>query len=353
MDIGGSDAGEAYEFTRISGIVELPDGSIVVGDVARRQLRMFDARGVLTKVIGREGDGPGEFRAISQIGLSGQRLMVADAAVSRISAFSFDGTMIRSVPLTTATGTPMGSGRAFGGAVLGWLPDGDPIISWNPIPQRRQNTGVFRDSVAVTRNFVARDTSVVLLAVPGTLHEQRTGSNPVPVPYGPRAVAAFADGGIWLTTNDSWSVDRYSIDGQLKMRVRLPVEMMRINQSMVARSRSQQLAAFDAEPSNREIPEPARERARALIRDRIYPAAVAPISALLVDPTSHLWLWEAPGPDPGDRLRAAVMTDRGAFLGWLSFPSGFRPMRVGRNTVWGTRVDDDGFSHVVGYRLVR
>ena len=57
----------AAELYRLRSAAVLPDGRVVVGHAAGRELLLFDAIGVLVRTIGRAGSGPGEFRAIASV----------------------------------------------------------------------------------------------------------------------------------------------------------------------------------------------------------------------------------------------------------------------------------------------
>lgn len=58
--IGGEDT---LWFGSVTDVAVLPDGRFAVFDRMEKQILLFDAAGSLVRRIGREGDGPGEFRA--------------------------------------------------------------------------------------------------------------------------------------------------------------------------------------------------------------------------------------------------------------------------------------------------
>jgi hypothetical protein len=61
---------EQYQFSSIAAVLELPDGTIWVADGGESEgigtqtplIRQFDSTGVFIRQVGREGDGPGEYR---------------------------------------------------------------------------------------------------------------------------------------------------------------------------------------------------------------------------------------------------------------------------------------------------
>ena len=72
-------------------------GRIYVADRKPVVIKVFDASGRFLHTIGREGEGPGEFRA-AFIAVHGASLVVHDPQVSRTSVFDTAGTFVRSWP---------------------------------------------------------------------------------------------------------------------------------------------------------------------------------------------------------------------------------------------------------------
>lgn len=86
-------------FASVAGAVLLPSGEVVVADDGNLEVRWFDASGGHLRSVGREGEGPGEFRYIHWIGLCpGGRLLVLDPMVGRATFLSAaDGRVEHSV----------------------------------------------------------------------------------------------------------------------------------------------------------------------------------------------------------------------------------------------------------------
>src|SRR5881392_3138956 len=62
LDIGGAAAADDYLFQFVSGTARLSNGNIVVADGNSRELKVFGRTGQFVKRIGRDGEGPGEFK---------------------------------------------------------------------------------------------------------------------------------------------------------------------------------------------------------------------------------------------------------------------------------------------------
>ncbi len=72
-------------------------GNVYVLDYKARHIKKFDAEGNFLKLIGREGQGPGEFTRPSNLVCSRDKLVVWDMMGMRFSLFTLDGEPIKSV----------------------------------------------------------------------------------------------------------------------------------------------------------------------------------------------------------------------------------------------------------------
>lgn len=71
-------------------------GNIYVLDRRAVQIKVFDSRGRLVRVIGRQGQGPGEFQSPRYFQITPQNnLMVTDPALRRVSLLSLEGQFVR------------------------------------------------------------------------------------------------------------------------------------------------------------------------------------------------------------------------------------------------------------------
>lgn len=87
-------------FGGIGQVALLGDGQVVIEDAQIETLYLFARDGAAFRTMGQEGDGPGEFRAISTVSVtSGDTVHVFDRRHNRMSVFSPDGDLMRSVPM--------------------------------------------------------------------------------------------------------------------------------------------------------------------------------------------------------------------------------------------------------------
>lgn len=82
----------ANPIVRVSGIDFAPDGRFLIGDASERNVKLFASDGTLLRVIGRSGQGPGEFISPRnpRFGPDG-RIHVADAQTARVQVFTPEG----------------------------------------------------------------------------------------------------------------------------------------------------------------------------------------------------------------------------------------------------------------------
>lgn len=81
-------------------------GNVYVLDMQACDIKIFDRNGKFVKVIGRKGQGQGEFELPSILAVSGDRLLVYDMISRKLSALDLDGNFKDSVPWPKVSGKP-------------------------------------------------------------------------------------------------------------------------------------------------------------------------------------------------------------------------------------------------------
>lgn len=84
---------------RISGI-DWTDQGFAIADVSEGNAKLFSPDGELLAVMGRKGQGPGEFQGVRYPQIVANDLVVADGATSRISTFRASGDFVSEVALS-------------------------------------------------------------------------------------------------------------------------------------------------------------------------------------------------------------------------------------------------------------
>lgn len=107
-------------------ILEMPtdlsfdaENNIYVCDFKANNVKVYNSFGKFVKIIGREGQGPGEFQNPLGLSIANKRLIVWDAGNMRLSVFTKDGKLIKSNIISLARGLPH---------KIRSLPNGDIVI---------------------------------------------------------------------------------------------------------------------------------------------------------------------------------------------------------------------------------
>jgi hypothetical protein len=128
----------------VRGIVVLPGGGFVIGEGSTNTLRFYDSDGRLTKVVGRAGEGPGEFRRLYWVRRYGDRLYAFDSSQRRLSEYTLGGSLVGTV--TVLPVPPFA-------AVLpaGVFSDGTFLARGILGPSSPSHPGIMREEIALLR----------------------------------------------------------------------------------------------------------------------------------------------------------------------------------------------------------
>lgn len=81
-------------------------GNIYLCDFQACNIKKFSADGKFLKIIGRKGQGPGEFSMPSRIAVTGDRLFIYDMGNRHLCALTTDGEYIKSIGIQNTEGRP-------------------------------------------------------------------------------------------------------------------------------------------------------------------------------------------------------------------------------------------------------
>lgn len=93
-DIGSRSGDPAHQLFGVRDARKLPDRTIVVLDEGSKEVRFVDSRGSHLRTVGREGEGPGKYRAFASLTLVGpDSLLVYDYRLGRVTVVDLDGVL--------------------------------------------------------------------------------------------------------------------------------------------------------------------------------------------------------------------------------------------------------------------
>lgn len=85
-------------FVFVSAAHWVSDGRVLVADARQRRLQLYDSSGRHLRTIGRDGDGPGEFRGMMTVSVVGDTIGVWDLSARRFSLLTVDSGFRRLIP---------------------------------------------------------------------------------------------------------------------------------------------------------------------------------------------------------------------------------------------------------------
>ena len=98
LEIGTAIGNPDYQLYGVVGAVRLGTGDIVLADGGSGELRRYDRDGTFVWRAAGEGEGPGEHRSLSFVGLlAGDSVVSYDRALQRVQIFDADGELARTI----------------------------------------------------------------------------------------------------------------------------------------------------------------------------------------------------------------------------------------------------------------
>lgn len=324
------------EFDRVVSPFVLPDGRLVVPLGGSNDIRIFDQGGAFVGRLGGGGEGPGEFRYLSDAWPRGDTIEALDGRLRRITRFLPDGA-VEVVPiqggaypdLVSALG-PLGEGWAVGGVASG-RPGQRDVLTFHHFDRDGAHLGELAASGGIVR--YARG----------------------PEPMSPRSV--FRSDGTLLYFGDTLE--------PLIRGVRSP-GIVDVEITWVPESRTAEdvFAEVIEEAVSRARPDRAEET-----RERLRTAPVSDQLSVfwdfLVDPAGFIWIQPyqptahafavgatyVGGVGSGGIWR--VMTRDGRVAGSVEVPDGLEVTQITRTAVVGIRQDALGVETVHVHRVNR
>ncbi|HSM05939.1 MAG TPA: 6-bladed beta-propeller [Longimicrobiales bacterium] len=344
--VGGMDAGADAEFGSVIGVDVDAQGRVFVADQQGRQVRVFDADGAFVRTVGAPGEGPGEFGpAVMGVFVTGDNVLVPDMGNQRISVFTLDGDPLPprrlalqdGIPIRwdeTADGDLVAQRRGLDAEGMAALEDGDPIATVPPEGEE----------------------SRVLATVPKGQSFSVSGGAPSFRIFEPEPIWDLAGADrVAFGMNDAYRIELWQ-DGALQRVVTRPVQPVEVTEGEERRIRDmtrEMMVATGAPP----------QAVEQILGQMEFADSYPVFAQVLLSEEGTLWVqrirtsrdvpegveWSA--QDLGSNEWDVFDAD-GRYLGVLSFPLRFQPLREVDGVVWGVERDDFDVQSVVGYRVV-
>lgn len=346
--------------------LRLDNGTIVVGDQGRVQLRFYDRSGSHVRDAGRAGGGPGEFGRIASVfRWTGDSVAVFDDALQRITVVDNQGEGVRtiSLPEYDRSFRPQIEGRRTDGSYLAYVPIRSSV---DDLPD-----GLSRDSAMLVRldpGGVLLDTLVTFAnGVQNVAMRSLDGRRfraAAPVVFSPRSSWTIHGGFIYLANSASYEIHVIAEAGGLIRIIRRFPEPLVPAETDRTYFLTQMETAFADRLSNERMALEVSFLLQA-IRDSPLPETFPLFDPdlrddrgrrigkpLIVDALGNVWVLEYRRPSER-QLQWSVFDPEGRYLGIVDVPEGFYVTDIGTDYVLGWSPDDLEVPRVMMYTLTR
>lgn len=299
---------------RVVGLARLPDGRVAALSSENRQLMLFEPSGELSRIVGRAGEGPGEFTRPEKLQfLPPDTLVVWDYHMTSIDYFDTAGTLLRERSVDYARMREHGiwgegmrfplSDGSFVSTRAGreaeteppWS-DCSPRRGWfAPVSRTGELVGEPRERESPAREFVLIDTAY--------------GAHS----FGcPRVIAAGGDPpSIYVSRGDRNEIHQFSAAGVLRRIIRRTTDRLPVTDKALRAWEDRAFGTY--EEHGWSLPEAQLEAMRSV---ETFP----PIDGLIVDAEGHLWVSEYSESETWLVDRWSIFSPEGRWLGVLDMP---------------------------------
>jgi hypothetical protein len=339
VEIGALEGDEPYQLSQVAGAIRLGDGRLLIANRGTQELRYYDPTGRHLLTVGREGEGPGEFRGLGMaVAGAGDTVVAYDFNLRRLSYFGPDGTFLRSVALRFEGGFPVLIGPLADGA---WLSnrgftfspgaDGSDVIRDTVPFLVFDSTGTLRDSVGRFPQFEYY------------VETEGSAAWASSLPFGRATEAATWRDRFYAGHTARYEIARYTTAGVPELVIRLEYAPVPVTGADVDTLKAERMEGAQ---------EQWRQRTERMFQKMPIPATFPAFADLTVDTDGHLWVLGYTRPGRQER-RWTVFSPEGRALGSVETPPGLRVLDIGHDYVVGVWRDDLDVEYVRMHRLDR
>lgn len=302
----------------------LPDGRIVLVAGQPAQILLVDTTGKKSGTIGRPGEGPGEYRMVTQLlMMPGDTLIAFDVMRRKGILFGLDGSSRGERDFPTAGRLPIAP------SIIGVLNDGTSIHrmdGFDPAPEKGADANSYQlplPIVALVPGGMRYDTLFVSKGIEmysSTMSFQgQTAAIPRAVAFGKVPLVVVAPEAIWFTPADRFELRRHSTGGALQqvVRVEMPArEVASADQEEFKRVMREALARFKSMAPPELIDAEIKK-----VEETRFASHLPAVGQLMADPTGAVWA--NVGGSPLDSTTSwGVFGPDGTLQGRVTLPKG-------------------------------
>lgn len=352
-------------FSMIGGAVEIRGGKVIAADAIEMELVVVDFAAGTRTPLGRQGSGPGEYRAPAGImRMQGDTIWVIDAAQQRVVVFNPDLTPGTTFPMLTFDQSTMSAltapffndrrGRMYASAMViqAGTGGGDVQIS---LP----------DSVGLVRvdpRGAAGRTELAKLRFPisGKPQISRSGNAMKYTMAYPGLVSAdswavFPDGRIAIVRGIDYSVEFIGTDGKKTVPVKVSWEPIKVTAAdqKAEMDEARRLMGEQGKAAQKMLPAGFTMDFE-LLPPATWPANYPPVSPLgaMASPDGRLWVKRAI-PFRTGREQWDVLDASGKLVARWRLPAKTSIVGVGQGVVYTARTDEDDLRYLQRVEIPR
>jgi hypothetical protein len=339
LRIGMVDGPPEYMFSQVAALALGPGDTIYVLDQGDKAVTAYDPQGRFVRRFGREGDGPGEFRAPGSMAAGRDGLLVYDWRPRRLTRFSWTGEVVSTV--LVEQWTPFGANLRMVGDTAFTL----GMTGGQSAPPRPTDGRFWL--VRFSTAGAVLDTLIADQGGESVVHRRENSVTVFGAPFarGPRWDVA-PDGRVAYGRGDAYVIDLYANAPD----VRLVARVRRTEPSLEATEADR--SAYREPYQRPSLPEATRRRHAEILETVSYPATWPAYTQLLFDAAGRLWV-RRPVHAGESVIPRDVFTPEGVYLGEVTFPGRLNVLLIGDDAVYGVERDELDVPAVVRYRIAR
>lgn len=304
--------GASTPLHHMAGAVRLSSGQLVVADggLGSSRISLFSPRGEFIGVVGRTGDGPGEYRTVGSLQLGPDDSLIAfDQSLQRLTVFKLGGNEARMEVFRpgpdVADGEPLGA--IFRISDETWVGREIETPVWG-LPGT-----ISRDTMAVGLMDASLDTFELIDHVPGVMSTVflRDGRRVLTLPaFSPNVLSTTWGRCVFLSAADTSLVSVYSGGGDLIGQFHgpggpRPVQDEHLDSLLAAQLRT--------------VPENEWPRVRQRLSEAERTSHLPYYHQMILDEWGHVWLQQYQPPQ-GLGARWFVLSQSGEMFGEVTMP---------------------------------
>lgn len=311
----------------------LEDG-FVVANAGTSELRFYDEAGVFVEAVGRDGEGPGEFRELQAVWTFGDSLLAYDFTLGRVSVYGPDRAFARWI-----RPAPIDARVVF---VMDAFADGSLLTMTSPVfDEAGATTGIVRMVLDVMRHDAQGERVVSFGRHPWSeAWRQVIGDDDfrmTSIPFAKTSGMAAGAGRMVFGDASSYSIAEYDDGGSLQRFIRLDREPAKVTDTELERFRSLQLQAAAEQGT--------AARMERMLEGMPTPDVVPAYERLRLDDEGRLWVqdYRLVRDDPVDWH---IFDVDGHHRARLTVPPRFFLLDIRRGLALGHTTDDLGVERV-------